>query len=317
MLDDVSSIGVAVGGNGGMNTEYDSAVFTRFSPPDVPGFEDFQASSPTGIDLKQMFIGISYSRQLNDEHSIGIEPMLAIQAFSAEGLEPFRMFSLHPDDVTNNGTDISYGGGLRVGWLWRANEQLKIGASYQTKVWMTDFDDYKGLFADEGNFDIPANLDLGFSYQFGSDWTFAFGYQRIWYSDVPALGNKSDLVFKPGSTILGTKDGLGFGWDDVDVYKFGLQWEYDPRLTLRAGYSYATDAFDGSQALFNILAPAVTKHHFTGGFGWKLDKENEINVAFLYAPQESISGTNPNTGPQTGDVFMDQWEIEIGWVKTF
>jgi long-chain fatty acid transport protein len=317
MLDEVSSIGIALGANGGMNTEYNSAIFTRFSPPDMPGFEDFQASSPTGIDLKQMFIGISYSRQLNEEHSIGIEPIVAIQAFSADGLEPFRMFSIHPDKVTNNGTDYSYGAGLRLGWLWRVDENWKIGASYQTKLWMTDFDDYKGLFADEGNFDIPPNLDMGFSYQFAPDWTFAFGYQRIWYSQVNAIGNRADLVFMPGEVLLGTKDGLGFGWDNVNVYKFGLQWEYDPKLTLRAGYSYATDAFEGSQALFNVLAPAVVKHHITGGLGWKLDTDSEINVSLMYAPKETVEGTNPNTGPQTGDVFMDQWEIEIGWAKRF
>ncbi|MGD8589315.1 MAG: outer membrane protein transport protein [Chromatiales bacterium] len=316
MLDEVSSLGVAMFANGGMNTEYDSAVFSRFSPP-YPGYEAYQASSPTGIDLKQMFFVMSYSRMLNQQHSIGIAPVLGIQAFSAEGLEPFKMFSLHPDKVTNNGTDYAYGLGLRVGWLWRVDEQWKIGASYQTKIYMTDFDDYEGLFAEGGNFDVPANLDLGFSYRFLPDWTFAFDYQRIWYSDVPAIGNTSDLVFTPGSILLGTDNGLGFGWNDVNVYKFGVQWEYDSDLTLRAGYSYATDAFDGSQALFNILAPAVVKHHYTAGLGWKLYNDSQINVAFMYAPEESVAGTNPNTGPQTGEVWMDQWEIEVGWSTRF
>jgi long-chain fatty acid transport protein len=125
------------------------------------------------------------------------------------------------------------------------------------------------------------------------------------------------LVFTPGSILLGTDNGLGFGWNDVNVYKFGVQWEYDSDLTLRAGYSYATDAFDGSQALFNILAPAVVKHHYTAGLGWKLYNDSQINVAFMYAPEESVAGTNPNTGPQTGEVWMDQWEIEVGWSTRF
>jgi len=320
MLDETSSIGVAMFANGGMNTEYvsDVPVFSRFSPPpSMPGYEDFQASSPTGIDLKQMFMVLSYSRMLNDQHSIGISPVVGIQAFSATGLEPFRMFSLNPDKVTGNGTDYAYGAGMRLGWLWRVDEQLKIGASYQTKIYMSDFDDYEGLFAEGGNFDVPANMDLGFSYIFAQDWTFAFNYQRIWYSDVPAIGNDSDLIFMPGSTLLGTDDGLGFGWNDVNIYKFGVQWQYDPKLTLRAGYSYATDAFDGSQALFNILAPAVVKHHYTAGLGWKLENNSEINMALMYAPEESVTGSNFNTGPQTGELWMDQWEIEVGWSTRF
>ena len=316
MLDEDSSIGVAMFANGGMNTEYDAAVFSRFSPP-YPGYEEYQATSPTGIDLKQMFLVLSYSRMLNEQHSFGISPVIGLQAFSAQGLEPFKMFSLNPDQVTNNGTDYSYGAGLRMGWLWQVDDQLKLGASYQTKIYMTKFDDYKGLFAEEGNFDVPANMDLGFSYLFAPDWTFAFNYQRIWYSDVPAIGNDSDLVFMPGSTLLGTDDGLGFGWNDVNVYKFGLQWEYDSNLTFRAGYSYATDAFDSSQVMFNILAPAVVKHHYTAGLGWKLENDSEINLAVMYAPEESVTGGNPNTGFQTYEVWMHQWEIEVGWGTRF
>ncbi|EGW54938.1 OmpP1/FadL family transporter [Candidatus Endoriftia persephone] len=314
MLDEQSSIGVAIGANGGMNTEYDSAVFARFSPP---GVLEYQASAPVGVDLKQMFVGISYSRLLSEEHSIGITPILAVQSISVTGLEPFRMFSKYPDSVTNNGTDVSVGGGVRFGWLWRVNQQLKLGASYQTRLWMQKFDSYKGLFAEAGDFDIPPNFDLGFSYRFTPEWTFAFDYQRIQYSEVNAVGNPADLVFIPGSTLLGTDDGLGFGWNDQNVYKFGVQWQYSDDLTLRAGYSYATDTFENSQALFNILAPAVIKEHFTGGFGLKLGGGHELNAAFMYAPEEQVTGTNPNTGPQTGDLWMDQWEVEIGWAMRF
>lgn len=57
MLDDKSSIGIALGGNGGMNTEYRSVVFERFQNPFDP---TSTASSPTGIDMKQAFIGLTY-----------------------------------------------------------------------------------------------------------------------------------------------------------------------------------------------------------------------------------------------------------------
>ena len=305
MLDENSSIGIIVGANGGMNTEYDSAVFANFGA----------GSSPTGIDLKQMFLGLTYSRKLNAQHSIGIEPILSIQSFEATGLEAFQGVSIHPNHVTNNGTDYSYGGGIKFGWLWQVNDRLNIGASYQSRLWMTEFDDYKGLLAEEGNFDIPPNYDIGFSTKITPDLTFAFNYQRIEFASVAAIGNPADIVMEPGA--LGADDGLGFGWEDMDIFKFGLQWEYRPDLTFRAGYSYASDAFPGSQALFNVLAPAVVKEHFTFGLGKKLDSTSEINVAFMYAPEEEVHGTNPNTGPQTGSVWMEQWEIEVGWAMTY
>ncbi|MCP4287105.1 MAG: transporter [Gammaproteobacteria bacterium] len=311
MLDDKSSIGVAVGGNGGMNSEYNSDIFRRFNNPGGT------ASSTTGIDMKQAFIGLTYSRRLNDQHSIGIEPILAIQSFKAEGLEPFQAFSASSTEVTNNGTDISYGGGLRLGWLWQVNDRLNIGASYQSRLYMTEFDDYAGLFAEQGGFDIPSNVDLGFSYKFTPELIFAFNYQRINYAEVRTIGNASDVVFSTPGQGLGCDDCMGFGWDDVDVYKFGMQWQYRPDLAFRAGYSYASDVFEGSQAMFNVLAPAVVKRHFTFGVGKKLDGGSEINLAFAYMPEEKVYGTNPNTGPQTGHVFMDQWELEIGWATAF
>lgn len=311
MLDEVSSIGFAFGGNGGMNTEYDADIFRNFNNPMGT------ASSPTGIDMLQAFLGVTYSRKLNDQHSIGISPVIAVQAFEAYGLEPFQAFSTAPDKVTNNGVNYSWGGGLKLGWLWQVNDRLNIGASYQSKLFMTEFDDYEGLFAEGGDFDIPSNIELGFSYKVTDAVTLAFNYQRINFSEVAALGNPADLAFVPPGPYLGCDDCLGFGWDDVDIYKFGVQWVYSEDWTFRAGYSFATDAFEGEQALFNVIAPAVTTEHFTAGFGKKLSADTELNVAFSYMPENEVHGTNPNTGPQTGSLYMDQWEIEVGWAKRF
>ena len=355
MLDEHSAIGVAIGANGGMNSEYGApdnpmfplpAVFSAFNPSNrpgmgqIPGIENFDATSPTGIDMMQLFIGVTYSRKLNEQHGIGVTPILAVQSMEVQGLEPFKMFSKHADYVTGNGRDFSYGGGLRVGWSGEAADGLLLGASYQTRMWMSKFDEYKGLLAEEGGFDIPPNMDLGFSYKFDPAWTFAFGYQRIFYSDVKSIGNSSDMVFTPdrmgpetvamlagmgmptapgmgGNPALGSDNGLGFGWDDIDIFKFGLQWMYSPVWTFRAGYSRASDAFPSSQALFNVLAPATVTDHYTFGFTRTLKNKHEINLALTYAANAKIHGQNPNTGPQTGYVEMNQWELELGWAMRF
>jgi long-chain fatty acid transport protein len=314
MLDERSSISLTMGGNGGMNTDYDDAVFKNFSHPMMPSTK---ATSPTGIDLMQGFVGINYAYQVNDQHTLGVMPFVAIQSFEAKGLQPFTPFSKQPDKVTNNGREISYGAGVRFGWMGKVTEELTLGASYQTRSYMQEFDDYAGLFAEDGDFDIPANFDIGFSYKLQPELIFSFGYQRIDYSSVNALSNESDVVFMPGQVLLGCKDCMGFGWDDVDVLRFGMQWEYSKELTLRAGYSWASDAFPSSQALMNVLAPAVVREHFTIGAGYKIDPKNEINFALTYAPEEKIHGTNANTGPQTGYLYMDQWDLSVGWTMYF
>lgn len=315
MLDENSSIGITIGANGGMNTEYDSAIFQNF----YQGMPGTEPTSPTGVDLMQMFIGVTYGRKLNEQHSVGITPILSIQAFEATGLEPFKPFSKHPDKVTNNGKDYSYGGGLRLGWMWQATPRLRVGASYQTRMWMDKFEEYKGLFAEEGDFDIPPNMDLGFAYKINDKLTFAFDYQHIWFSEINAVANSSTLQFTPElmGKGLGTEDGLGFGWEDVGVFKFGMQWEYNPTWTFRAGFSVADQPIESDQTLFNTLTPAVVKYHYTLGLGRKLSDKSELNLAFMYAPNHKVDGTNINTGPQTGHLEMDQWELELGWAMRF
>jgi long-chain fatty acid transport protein len=316
-LDASSTIGVALGGNGGMNTEYKGAVFGNFADPRSPLFPNNVPTSPTGIDLIQAFLGITYSKKLNERQAIGIMPILAVQSLAVQGLQPFKPFSRHPNNVTNNGHDMSYGGGIRIGWLGRVNDRLTLGAAYQSQLWMTRFEDYKGLLADEGNFDIPANYDLGFAFDITPTVTFSFNYQHINFSSINAIGNASDLVFMPGQILLGTGDGLGFGWEDMRIYKAGIQWQYTTDWVFRAGFSDASNAFPHTQALFNVLAPAVVTKHYTLGFEKAFKKDNYLAVAFMYAPNKAIHGTNVNTGPQTGHVEMDQWEITLGWRKRF
>jgi long-chain fatty acid transport protein len=40
---------------------------------------------------------------------------------------------------------------------------LRFGLSGQTKMYMTKFEKYAGLFAEQGGFDIPAAITAGFA----------------------------------------------------------------------------------------------------------------------------------------------------------
>ena len=54
-------------------------------------------------------------------------------------------------------------------------------------------------------------------------------YKRIFYSDVASVGDPST-----NNAQFGASNGPGFGWRDINVYKIGAEWRYDPRWTLRA-----------------------------------------------------------------------------------
>jgi len=308
-LDDASALTVALGANGGMNTDYGQAVWANFPP--------FDATAPTGVDFAQLFVGVSYSRRLNAAHSVGIMPIVAVQRFRAQGLEPFRGLSIDSNNVTNNGYDYAWGGGLRIGWLGEISDRLNLAASAQSRLYMSRFDDYRGLFAEQGDFDVPPTAVVGFAFDVTPEVTLVADYQRIWYSEVRALGNPNDQPISPPDNLLGADAGLGFGWDDIDIIKLGVQWRYSPQLTLRAGASHATELFSGGNALFNILAPATPRTHLSLGLTHQ-SGPHQVSLAYTRALDNKIGGSNNAlTGPQTGYVQMSQHELELSWGYQF
>lgn len=313
MLDDNNSLGIYLAVNKTINSGYDSAVFKHFNNPRD---SSAGASSPTGLDLRQLFLGVSYSRKLSKQHALGITPIFALQTLEAQGLQPFKPFSAYPYQMTDNGHDVSYGGGVRVGWLGKITPWLTLGASYQSPLWMSKFDDYKGLLAEEGDFDIPANYDLGFALHIIPELTLAFDYQRIEYGSVKAISNPSVLTLIPRQTIFGTENGLGFGWEDMDIIKLGFEWQASPNLTLRAGYSHANNPFPEKHGILNLIAPIVTRNHYTFGLSTSLSEQVEFNITFSYAPNEQLEGTIMNS-EQTGYTEMEQYELGISWGINF
>lgn len=309
MLDANSSYGVTLYGNGGMNTEYTNQGGGVFG------------GGTAGVNLSQLFVNLSYARKINDKASWGAGLILAAQAFEAYGLQNFAGLSNSSTNLTDNGHDISYGAGLKFGIQGEVANGLTLAASYQTKTWMSEFDDYKGLFAEDGDFDIPATATIGLAFKPVQNHTFTFDVQRIWYSGVDSISNPMANILTcvaPASNCLGGDTGAGFGWDDMTVYKLGWQYEPNDLWTVRLGYSYGKQPINSEDVTFNILAPGVMEQHFTMGFTRKMGKDQEINFSAMYAPRKSVDGTNPfSGGVQNVELEMYQAEVEVSYSWLF
>lgn len=299
-IDPVSSYGWAFYGNGGMNTTYD----------DPPGAF---AGGKTGVDLAQAFLQLTYARDLTPGISVGVSPIFAAQRFKALGLGAFGPFSSDSTKLTNNGYDYSYGFGGKVGVQADLTAGFRFGASYQTRMYMSEFDDYAGLFAEQGDFDIPAALQAGFSWDSGSGITVALDYKRIFYGEIDSIANTMLPALAPGS--LGTDTGPGFGWDTIDSYKLGIEWEASPTIKVRAGIGLNDNPIPASEVTFNILAPGVQEQHYTAGLTWQINPNHALVAGVMYSPSNSITGTTA-----FGDtITLEMWQFEstIGWTWTF
>ena len=181
---------------------------------------------------------------------------------------------------------------------------------------MEEFDDYVGLFAEQGDFDIPANWTVGFAVMPIPEVTIAFDVQHIYYSDVNSIANP--MLPNIAFAYLGDDNGPGFGWDDMTVYKIGLQWARSEQWTYRFGYSYGEQPIPESEVLFNILAPGVIEQHATFGLTYTFANQSELDFSLAYAFENDVSGVNPLTGPtQNITLTMDQWEFGVGYTWKF
>jgi long-chain fatty acid transport protein len=249
-----------------------------------------------GVDLSQLIVAPSLAFQVAPGHAIGIAPLLAYQRFKMEGLEAFTPFSTSPGNVSNNGYDSSTGYGARVGYYGRFANGFAVGAAYATKMTMGEFDKYKGLFAEQGGFDIPSHWSLALAFEPAAGTLVTAEYQRINYSDAKSVGNPSALLLQcaggNASACLGGPNGAGFGWRDIDVWKLGVQWKAGNDLTLRAGYNVSDNPIQPADVTFNILAPGVVRQHLTLGATWKLDADSAITGAFAYVFSNDVEGTS-------------------------
>jgi len=311
-LDRNQSIGLTVFGNGGMNTDYPGFA-SRTCPPGGTG--TFCGGS-TGVDLVQLFISPSYARSFaNNRFSVGIAPIFAVQSFKAQGLSSFAGFSSDSQHLSNNIRNYSYGAGVRVGGLAELLPGLRLGASYKSRVFMSPFSHYAGLFAEQGDFDIPESINGGLAWDINDSVTAAFDVEHIRYSSVNSVGNS----FLPNlqTAQLGNTTGAGFGWKDMTIYKFGAQWKQNENWTWRGGVSYGEQPIRSSDVLFNILAPGVQEWHLTTGFTRTITDKDDVTFAFMYSPTKKVSGPNPLSPGQTIDLEMYQLSFQLGYSRRF
>ncbi len=324
MLNPNMSFGVTVYGNGGMNTDYPGGVMSSatcggFTGGVTSNSNILCGSGRLGVDLMQLIIAPTWAYKLNENNSVGVSPLLAYQRFKAEGLQGFTGFSSDSTKLTNNGYDTSTGLGVRFGWYGKMSDTVSLGAAYSTKIAMSKFDKYAGLFAEQGDFDIPSNFNLGLAFKISPTTLLGVDYQKIKYTDVKSVSNPSTSGGTTIANTLGGSNGRGFGWGDVDVWKIGVEYKHSDRLTIRAGIDRTDNPITGRDVTFNILAPGVVQNHYSVGFTLATDKNSELTGAYTYVAEKKVSGSSlfdnwlGAGGGGTEEIKMHQNIIGLAW----
>ena len=306
----VDAIAFTAYGNGGVSTHYKD-----IANPNCPiGLSGVFCGGPLGITMSQSFYSVAFAKEISRGLSVGVAPILAYQQLKVEGGTTFAglLPTIDPANFSDRGTDSSWGASVRGGLEWKIAPGLRVGVAGHPRIFMTKFDNYRGLLPEQGDLDVPATIQAGVAYDVTPNLTLMADYKRIWFSSIATLHNPST-----NSPPFGGDTGPGFGVQDVDVIKLGLEWRRSPALTLRAGYSYNTAPIKSRDADINIITLGVVQHHITGGLKYQLTQNWDLELAAMYAPKASVSGTELFVPPRGVEIEMSQFEFTVGAVYRF
>ncbi len=325
MINPNLSLGVSVYGNGGMNTDFN----TPLAGPPFAACGSTQASmllgcGRLGVDYMELIVAPTAAYKLNQNHSVGISPLFGYRRFKVDGLQAFQVISSAPANVTNQGYESSTGWGVRVGWMGKVSDTVTLGAAYASKMQMSDFKDYRGLFAEQGAFDIPENYNIGLAVQATPTVLVAFDVQRINYGKITSISNGVlNSLVNPIGCPLGSACGSGFSWQNRTYYKLGLEYAYSKELNLRGGFNYGEAPFGNTanDISFNIIAPGVVERHLTLGLTYKTSTGGELTLAYMHAFSNTVTGPSAittllggaNFGTESLKMHQNSVGIAYGW----
>jgi long-chain fatty acid transport protein len=293
---DKITYGVALYGNGGMNTSYTINPFSG-----MPG--------NAGVDLAQIFLTGSLGLKLTESTSVGFGVTHMYQRFKAEGIGLFGNAPMNMSSdstaLSDNGYDSGTGWGYKFGFQSQLNGVVTVGATWTSSIDSSKFDKYSGLFAEQGDFDVPSSLAAGLALKLSPETTLALDWERINYSEVKAIANTNTA-----GGLLGADNGMGFGWEDMDVVKLGVEHDVSDQLTLRAGYSYTDQPIPASQTFFNVLAPAVVEKHLSLGGTYDVSSQTSLTFSYTHAFENTLDGVQAN-------LKMDQDLLGMTWTHQF
>lgn len=312
------TMGMTAVGAGGGGSRYNTNLYNVLANSGDP-------NETLGVNLMIMQMNPTLSYKLNKQNSIGASVIVSIATFRAFGVGTNfgnRALCGSFECMSNQGNDWAYGSGLRLGWMGRfLDQRLSLGVSGSTKVYMSKFDKYTGLFPDQGDMDTPAMFGVGLGYKLTDKLDVAFDVSHTLYEGVNAIGNpgpnpNTDVLDIPGE-FFGESDGAGFGWENQTIYKLGMSYQYNNDLTLRAGWNYGKSPIPESDAIIlNIVAPATTEHHLTLGATYQLGQglmgaDTEVSFVYMHAFEFEQYGptylTNQSTGQSGfGKIGMSQ-----------
>jgi long-chain fatty acid transport protein len=229
-------------------------------------------------------IGLAYAYEVTDNISIGIQPNIdyATLELAPNPLAIPDMELGYP--VTDKASAIGFGGQLGV--FYDSHNWLKLGASYKSPQFFSDFE-FDQTYLDGSSapgvsfqMDYPAIYSVGMGISIDK-FDFALDFRYVAYEDTEGFEKKGWAIADSGD-FAGYPTGAvkGFGWQNMTIVSTGLQYQITDKIPVRLGYTYSSNPIQQELAFFSTPATAIIESAGQIGLGYVVNDKWEINAVY-------------------------------------
>jgi len=204
------------------------------------------------------------------------------------------------------------GWGYNLGVLYRPADAWSIGLAYRSEIRVDqdgtlDLNDIapaaQPLFGGasfhttvSGRTDFPDMIDLGIAYRPTDRWVVDIDVERAGWSSF----RRAELDLATEVPAAGLTDiSIPLDWHNAWAYKVGVDYQFDERLSLRAGYAFLNSPVP--EATLSPANPDADQHNLSVGLGWRRGSwtfDGFYNLGLFDKRQVTnaiLSGTYDNT----------------------
>jgi hypothetical protein len=123
----------------------------------------FMGSRIPGLERKLVSPGLLH--QINDNQLLGVSAVFATQSYGVSGLGLQSYNQSLPANLRTTVYDpyqeTGYGAGVKLALRSELSQSVMLDAGFQSRINMNEFANYRGVYSQPADFDIPARARLG------------------------------------------------------------------------------------------------------------------------------------------------------------
>ncbi len=239
-------------------------------------------------------------------------------------------------DLRNLLTTEGAGVGAKLGIIYRPVNSLRFGLSYHTPVWYSLIDTYSAelednvtnyvtdtkyepattyskVYDNSYRFKTPDKWVASVAGVFGNNFIASLDYELTNYNSMKYKGNINES--NPEEAYADQNTFISEDYKPASTVRAGIEYRFTPQFSGRLGYAWMQNPYEadykaglketavvGSTTIYRIEGDT---NYFTGGLGYKFNRNFYLDLAVVYKTQTDELYPYPNAYNDAGTMIVD------------